>query len=81
VQTAVKSNITLKIDAGLLKEARMLAAEEGRSVSALLAERLESMIRERKAFEKARRRALSRLSRGLDLGWSPPKSRSELHER
>jgi len=77
----MKSNITLKLDADLLKEARVLAAEEGRSVSALLAERLELLIRERKSFERARRRALARLSRGLDLGWSPPKSREELHER
>jgi hypothetical protein len=77
----MKSNITLKLDTGLLREARVLAAEEGRSVSALLAERLESLIRERKAFDRARRRALARLRRGLDLGWMPPRSRDELHER
>jgi hypothetical protein len=77
----MKSNITLKIDADILREARILAAEEGRSVSALLADRLEAMVRERKAFDKARRRALSRLRAGLDLQWTPPKSRDELHER
>lgn len=77
----MKNNITLKIDAGLLREARVLAAEEGRSVSALLAERLESLVRERKAFDRARRRALTRLARGLDLQWTPPRSREELHER
>jgi hypothetical protein len=76
-----KSNVTLKLDAELLREARVLAAEEGRSLSALLAERLEAMIRERKAFEKARRRALARLRQGLDLQWTPPRSRDELHER
>ena len=57
----MKTDVPLKLDADLLREACVLAAEEGRSVSALLAERLESMIRERKAFEKARRRALARL--------------------
>ena len=77
----VKSNVTLKLDADLLREARVLAAEEGRSLSALLTERLEAMIRERKAFEKARRRALARLREGLDLQWTPPRSRDELHER
>ncbi len=77
----MKTNVTLKIDAGLLREARVLAAEEGRSVSALLAERLESLIRERKAFDRARRRALARLGKGLDLRWTPPRSREELHER
>jgi hypothetical protein len=77
----MKTNVTLKLDADLLREARVLAAEEGRSISALLAERLESLIRERKAFEKARRRALARIREGLDLGWTPPTSRDELHER
>ena len=77
----MKTNVTLKLDANLLREARVLAAEEGRSVSALLTERLEAMVRERKAFEKARRRALARLRDGLDLRWTPSTSRDELHER
>ena len=77
----MKANVTLKLDADLLREARVLAAEEGRSVSALLSERLESLVRERKGFERARRRALVRLREGLDLGWTPPCSRAALHER
>ena len=62
----MKTNITLKLDAGLLREARVVAAEEGRSISALLTDRLEAIVRERRAF---------------DLQWTPPKSRDELHER
>ena len=77
----MKTNVTLKLDAGLLREVRVLAAEEGRSSSALLSQRLEAMVRERRAFDKARRRALARLREGLDLQWTPPKSRDELHER
>ena len=71
----MKTNITLKLDADLLREARVLAAEEGRSISSLLTDRLEAIVRERKAFDKARRRALARLRQGLDLQWTPPKSR------
>jgi hypothetical protein len=77
----MKTNVTLKLDADLLREARVVAAEEGRSISALLADRLEAIVRERKAFDKARRRALARLREGLDLQWTRPKSRDELHER
>jgi hypothetical protein len=77
----MKANVTLKLDAELLREARVLAAEQGRSVSALLAEHLEALIRERRGFERARRRALSRLRQGLDLGWARPASRDEIHER
>lgn len=77
----MKTNVTLKLDTDLLREARVVAAEEGRSVSALLRDRLEAIVRERKAFDKARRRALARLQAGLDLQWTPPESRDELHER
>ena len=77
----MKSNITLKLDADLLREARVLAAEEGTSISALLASRLEQLVKERKAYDRARKRALSRLREGFNLDWTPPKSRDELHER
>ena len=77
----MKTNVTLKLDADLLRDARVLAAEEGQSISALLTARLEALVRERKAFDRARRRALARLREGLDLRWTPPESRDELHER
>ena len=77
----VKTNITLRLDAALLREIRVLAAEEGTSISALLAARLEQIVRERKTYERARKRALARLREGLDLRWTPPRSRDELHER
>jgi hypothetical protein len=77
----MKTNITLKLDADLLREARILAAEEDTSISALLAARLEQIVRERKAYHRARKRALARLRQGLDLQWTPPLSRAELHER
>ena len=77
----MKTNITLKLDAELLREARVLAAQEGISISAMLAARLEAIVRERKAYDRARRRALARLREGLDLHWTPPRSRDELHER
>ena len=78
--TEMKTNVTLKLDADLLREARG-GCRRGTSVSALLTDRLEAIVRERKAFDKARRRALARLREGLDLQWRPPSSRDELHER
>ncbi|HEV2196807.1 MAG TPA: hypothetical protein VGR55_14580 [Candidatus Acidoferrum sp.] len=77
----MKRNVTLKLDAEILKEARVLAAEEGSSMSQMLADKLEELVRERKGFDRARKRALSRLRVGLDLGWRRPGSREELHER
>jgi len=77
----MKVDITLKLDADLLREVPVLAAEEGKSIRALLTARLEQIVRERKTYERARKRALARLRHGLDLQWTPPRSRDELHER
>jgi hypothetical protein len=77
----VKANITLKVEEDLLREARILAAEDGSSVSALLAAQLEQLVRERKGYDQARRSAVERLRSGFDLHWTPNRTRDELHER
>jgi hypothetical protein len=77
----MKTNITLKLDSDLLREARVLAAEEDTSISAMLAEKLEQTVRDRRTYHRARKRALARLREGMDLRWSPPRSRDEIHER
>jgi hypothetical protein len=77
----MKTNVTLKIEADLLREARILAAEEDSSISALLAAKLEQAVRERRGYQQARRSAVARLQKGFDLNWTPPRSRDELHER
>jgi hypothetical protein len=77
----MKRNVTLKMDAELLKEARVLAAEQGNSISRMLADKLEELVRERAGYNRARKRALARLRAGMDLGWTRPGSRDELHER
>jgi hypothetical protein len=75
----MKTTVTVTLDADLLREVRSVAADEGRSISALLIDHLQAIVRERKAFDKARRRALRRLSRGLDLQWAPSGRRDDLH--
>jgi hypothetical protein len=77
----MKTNITLKLDRDLIRKARVLAAEQDTSVSGLLSEQLEKMLNERKMYERAKKRALARLKRGYDLGYTPPASRDEFYER
>ena len=77
----MKTNITLKIETELVREARILAAEEGTSISALFAEQLKQVVQGRKGYQQARKRALTRLRKGFDLRWTPPATRDELHER
>jgi hypothetical protein len=78
---SAKSNVTLTMDARRLREARILAAAEGTSLSGLIRDQLEELVRRSKGYEVARRRALARLRTGHDLRWRPPASRDELHER
>lgn len=77
----MKTKITFEFDAALLRAIRALAAEESMSISALLAAHLEQIVRDRKTYARARKRALVRLRKERNLKWTPPRSRDELHER
>ena len=73
--------ITLKLDAELLQAARAVAAEHGRPLSAVLTDQMAAIVRERRGFAEIRSRALARLREGIDLGWTPTRSRCDVHER
>ena len=77
----MKTNITLSVDKDLVREAKVLAAQQGTSISGLLAQQLEELIRRDRGYEAAKSRALANLAKGHDLGWVPPSSRDELYER
>jgi predicted transcriptional regulator len=77
----MKTNITLKLDKNLLRRIRVVAAERDTSVSALLADQLEQVLRQRDDYDKAKRRALTRMNHAKNLGYAPPASRDEFYER
>jgi hypothetical protein len=77
----MKTNITLKLDSEILREIRIIAAEEGSSISGLLAAKLQEIVRQRKSYARSKSRALARLRNCTDHGWVRPASRDELHER
>jgi plasmid stability protein len=76
-----KSNITLKLDAELLQAVKVLAAKQGKSVSALLAAKLTEIVNNEDQYELAMKRSIALMREGWNLGWKKPKSRDELHER
>jgi hypothetical protein len=77
----MKTKITLHVDADVLREARKLTAAKGLSVSALLVVKLNAIVRQRKGYDRARKRAVAPLRNGLDLGWTRPDSRDDLQMR
>ena len=54
---ALKRNITVAIDAALLKQARGVAARRGSSVSALLADELRELVASETEYAAAERKA------------------------
>jgi hypothetical protein len=77
----MKTNVTLKLDSEILRKVRIIAAEEGNSISGLLASKLEELVRQRGSYARSKSRALARLRTCTDHGWVRPASRDELHER
>jgi Ribbon-helix-helix protein, copG family len=76
-------NITLSLPEEDLREARVLAARRGTSVSQLLARMLKETVERETGYYTARERGVARLHEGTDLGTSGHMtwSRDELHER
>ncbi|MFA5595887.1 MAG: hypothetical protein WDA15_11440 [Trueperaceae bacterium] len=76
-------NLTLKLDAELYKEIKILAAKRDTSISALVSASLAELVKEDRDYLQAKERAVALLRQGFDLGtrgqitWS----RDELHER
>ncbi len=76
-------NITLSLSERMLREAKILAARRGTSVSALLAGALGELVERENGYAAARERTVARLNRGVNLGsegvvgWG----RDDLHER
>ena len=76
----MQSNVTLKLDDSLLKQARKLAVEDDASLSAWVAGLIAENLRKRGDCQSARRTALRFLEKGFDLAPGRP-SRESLHER
>jgi len=76
-------NVTLALPKEVLTRVKVLAAERGTSISALLAGLLATEVDRDAAFSRARRRGLAALERPADLGTRGRRaaSRDELHER
>jgi hypothetical protein len=79
----VNQNITLSLPEEDLREARVLAARRGTSVSQLLAGMLREIVERETGYAAARTESLVRLREGLNLGTSGHVSwsREDLHER
>ena len=78
-----KQNVTLSLPKLLLKKAKLLAVSQNKSLSELIRESLEEKVREKAVYNKAKKRQLGLMEKGIDLGTKRriTISREELHDR
>ena len=78
-----KQNVTLSIPRLLLKQAKIFAASQDKSLSQLMRESLEEKVGEETDYNKVRKRQLRLLKKGLNVGTGGQvkTSRDELHAR
>lgn len=78
---AATQNITVRLDRGILRKAKVLAARRNTSISRLLADQVNALVGQDDAYALAQRRALAHLDAGLHLGGQIGSTRDEWHER
>ncbi len=76
-----KRNLTIQLDDEVVRKAKVLAARRSTSISRLISDEIERLVRKDDAYEAARIRALERMQRGYHLGGPPYAHREELYDR
>ena len=76
------TNITIRIDAGIASQAKIIAAKKGTSISAMVSDWLSSITKRTSEYEKARKRHEKIMEKGMDLGvyGKPTWTRDEIYE-
>jgi len=64
----MQRNLTIKLDELTIRKAKVVAAKRSTSVSRLVAEEIDRLVREDDQYEQARIEALADLESGWDLG-------------
>lgn len=76
-----KQNLTISLSPHLIHQAKILAAKRSTSISGLLAEQVEVLVKEDDRYEMAAMSAIARMERGVHMGGGKLASREELHDR
>lgn len=75
-------NVTIQLDEDLIRDAKVLAAEKGMSLSAMVAQEIRERLAARARRERARQVAVQSMAEAAEAGRTAPRwTREELHER
>jgi predicted proteasome-type protease len=76
-----KQNLTVSLDRGTIRKAKILAARRNTSVTRLLADYVEEMVAEDERYDAARKAALDYMEKGFPMGGQIAADREDWHER
>lgn len=74
-------NLTVHLDDETIHKAKVLAARQATSLSALVARQIQRMVDEDDTYQQAQQIAIGQLERGFHLGGGSPPDRESLHGR
>jgi len=77
----MKRNLTIQLDEDVVRKARVIAAQRGKSISRLVTEQIEELVRRDDDYQRVMKEALAELERGYDLGGGPYLTRDEIYDR
>lgn len=75
-----KRNLTIQLDEGVIRRAKIMAAKRGTSVSGLVAHELEELVAQDARYEEARRQAEETMAGSAPRGGRTWR-RDDLHDR
>ena len=75
-----RRNLTVQLDEDVIRQAKVLAASRGTSVSGLVAKEISELVAREARYEQARRRAMELVARSRPRGGRTWR-RDELHDR
>lgn len=76
-----KQNLTIRLRKETIHKAKMLAARQSTSISALVEQQVERLVEEDDAYEQAMKRSLALMRQGFHLGGIHRWDRDSLHDR
>ena len=77
----MKRNLTIQLDETTINDARVVAARRSKSISSLVSEEIRRAAARETGYEKVKKSALARLSKGYDLGGGILPKRDEIYDR
>ncbi len=79
--TDQKQNPTIRLSRETIRKAKVLAAKQSTSISALVAEQVDKLVGEDEAYEQAMNRSIARMEQGFNMGGVHNWDRESLHDR